>query len=99
MQGLQLICFDSVIVSLKYSIFGMKLQESRIIATEKHGKTRKERTSFRAGCVSDGINIRFGKGPFGTVSELAELADISCARAKDNARGIKAKNGTPHTRS
>jgi len=44
--------------------------------------------------VSDGINIRFGNGPFGklrdqgsfgTVSELAELADISCARVKDTA--------------
>ena len=51
-------------------------------------------TAFRAGCVSDGINILFGKGPFdrlrdwgsfGTVSELAELADISCARVKDTA--------------
>ncbi len=39
--------------------------------------------------MSDGINILFGKGPFGklrdrgsfgTVSELAELADISCTR-------------------
>ena len=58
--------------------------------------------------MSDGINILFGKvpfgklrdlGSFGMVSELAELAVISCARAKDNARGINAKNGTPHTRS
>ncbi len=40
-----------------------------------------------------------GPGPFGRVSELAELADISCARVKDTARVIKAKNGTPHTRS
>jgi hypothetical protein len=48
-----------------------------------HGLTRKRNTSFRAGCVSDGINILFGKGPFdrlrdrgsfGGVSELAELA-------------------------
>ena len=40
-------------------------------------------TAFRAGSVSGGINIRFGKGPFGklrdrgsfaTVSELVELA-------------------------
>ena len=40
-------------------------------------------TAFRAGRVSDGINILFGKGPFdrlrdrgsfGGVSELAELA-------------------------
>ena len=61
-----------------------------------HGLTRKRNTSFRAGCVSDGINILFGKGPFdrlrdrgsfGRVSELAELADISCARVKDTAWG------------
>jgi hypothetical protein len=58
--------------------------------------------------VSDGINILFGKGPFdrlrdrgsfGTVSELAELAVISCVRVKDTAWVINAKNGTPHTRS
>ena len=66
--------------------------------------------------MSDGINIRFGKGPFGKlrdrgsfgmVSELAsgepaepvELADISCARVKDTAWVINAKNGTPHARS
>ena len=66
--------------------------------------------------MSDGINIRFGKGPFGKlrdrgsfgmVSELAsgepaepvELAVISCARVKDTARVINAKNGTPHARS
>ena len=77
--------------------------------TEKtEAETRKQNTAFRAGCVSDGINILFGKGPFdrlrdrgsfGRVSELAELADISCARVKDTARVIKAKNGTPHTRS
>ena len=36
---------------------------------------------------------------FGMVSELAELADISCARVKDTAWVINAKNGTPHTRS
>ena len=30
MQGLQLICFDNVIVSLKYFIFRMKLKESGI---------------------------------------------------------------------
>ena len=85
--------------------------------------------------MSDGINMRFGKGPFdrlrgrgsfatvselasgepaepvelavkfmgrgsfATVSELAELAVISCARAKDTTWVINAKNGTPHTRS
>ena len=65
--------------------------------------------------MSDGINIRFGKGPFDRlrdrgfcmVSELAsgepvepvELADISCTRVKDTARVINAKTGTPHTRS
>ena len=38
--------------------------------TELHGnkqnknKPRKEDISFRAGCVSDGINKLFGKGPF-----------------------------------
>ena len=46
--------------------------------------------------MSDGINKLFGEGPFGklrdrgsfgTVSELAELADISCARVKDTAWG------------
>ena len=26
--------------------------------------TESKNTSFRAGCVSDGINIMFGKGPF-----------------------------------
>ncbi len=50
-----------------------------------HGLTRKEDISFRAGSVSDGINILFGKGPFdrlrdrgsfGTVSELAELLAV-----------------------
>ena len=41
-----------------------------------------------------------GPGFFsGMVSELAELADISCARVKDTAWVINAKNGTPHTRS
>jgi len=39
------------------------------------------------------------RGTFGTVSELAELPDISCARVKDTAWVINAKNGTPHTRS
>ena len=52
-----------------------------------HGLTRKEVTAFRAGSVSDGINIRFGKGPFGklrdrdffTVSDLAELpVNVRC---------------------
>ena len=61
---------------------------------QKQNKPRKQNTAIRAGCVSDGINILFGKGPFdrlrdwgsfGTVSELAELADISCARVKDTA--------------
>ena len=57
--------------------------------TEKHGnknkqnKPRKQNTAIRAGCVSEGINILFGKGPFdrlrdrgsfGRVSELIELA-------------------------
>ena len=76
--------------------------------------------------MSDGINMRFGEGPFGTVgelasgepaepvelafkfrdrgsfgtvSELAELAVISCTRVKDTAWILKTKNGTPHTRS
>ena len=35
---------------------------------------------------------------FGTVSELAELADISCTRVKVTAWGLNAKDGTPHTR-
>ena len=47
------------------------------------------------------------RGSFGTVSELAsgepaepvELAVISCARVKDTAWILKAKNGAPHTRS
>jgi len=39
------------------------------------------------------------RGSFGTVSELAELAVINCARVKDTAWMINAKNGTPHTRS
>ena len=39
------------------------------------------------------------RGSFATVSELVEGAVISCARAKDIAWVIKAKNGTPHTRS
>ena len=47
------------------------------------------------------------QGSFGTVGELAsgepaepvELADINCARVKDTAWILKAKNGTPHTRS
>ena len=69
--------------------------------TEKHGnkqnknKPRKEDISFRAGSVSDGINIRFGEGPFGklrdqgsfgTVSELVELAVISCAGTEKSLR-------------
>ena len=45
----------------------------------------------------------FGKlrdrGSFGTVSELVELADISCVRVKDTAWILNAKDGTPHTRS
>ena len=57
--------------------------------------------------MSNGINMRFRKGPFGTlrdqvfgtVSELAELAVISCVRVKDTAWVINAKNGTPHTQS
>jgi hypothetical protein len=75
------------------------------INTELHGKDRSrdtegrkarsisheiKDTSFRAGCVSDGINMRFGKGPFdklrdrgsfATVSELAELAAKLRARS------------------
>ena len=46
--------------------------------------------------------LRQAQGPggsFDTVSELAELADISCTRVKDTAWVIKAKDGTPHTRS
>ena len=36
--------------------------------TEKtEAEPRKQNTSFRAGCVSDGINILFGKGPFGNL--------------------------------
>ena len=34
---------------------------------QRHGRkknTETKHTSFRAGCVSDGINILFGKGPF-----------------------------------
>ena len=50
--------------------------------------------------MSDGVNMRFGKGPFDrlrdrdlcTVSELAELAVISCPRVKDTAWILKAKN-------
>jgi hypothetical protein len=51
--------------------------------------------------------MRFGKGPFGklrdrgsfaTVSELVELAVISCARVKDTACVINAKNGTPYAK-
>ena len=51
--------------------------------------------------MSDGINILFGEGPLwqaqgpgffsGMVSELAELAVISCARVKDTAWVINAK--------
>ena len=46
------------------------------------GISRKQNTAFRAGCVSDRINLRFGEAPStssgtgvlrGTVSELAEL--------------------------
>ena len=59
--------------------------EAEAFATEGHGISRNQKShmSFRAGCVSDGIKILFGKGPFdrlrdrgsfGTVSELAELA-------------------------
>jgi hypothetical protein len=41
--------------------------------TEKtEAETRKQNTSFRAGCVSDGINILFGKGPFGKLREKIE---------------------------
>ena len=45
--------------------------------------------------MSDGINIRFGEGPFGrlrdqgsfgTVSELVELAVISCAGTEKSLR-------------
>ena len=47
------------------------------------------------------------RGSHATVSELAsgvpaepvELAVISCARVKDTVWILKAKNGTPHTRS
>ena len=40
-----------------------------------------------------------GLGSFGTVGELAELADINCARAKNTPWVINAMNGTPHTQS
>ena len=44
--------------------------------------------------------LRQAQGPgFCTVSELAELAVISCVRVKDTAWMINAKNGTPHMRS
>jgi len=39
------------------------------------------------------------RSSFDTVSELAELADISCTRVKDTAWVIKANNGTPYTGS
>ena len=39
------------------------------------------------------------RGSFGTVGELAELADINCARAKNTPWVINAMNGTPHTQS
>ena len=62
------------------------------------------RQSQGPGSVSEIANrqLYVVQGPgflFCSVSELAELADISCARVKDTARVIKAKNGTPHTRS
>ena len=43
----------------------------------RHGKTRKKGTSFRAGCVSDGINIRFGKGPFGKLRDRSSFGTVS----------------------
>ncbi len=46
--------------------------------------------------------LRQAQGPgssLSMVSELAELAVINCARVKDTAWVINAKNGTPHTRS
>jgi hypothetical protein len=35
----------------------------------RHGISRQEDIFFRAGCVSDGINIRFGNGPFGKLRD------------------------------
>ena len=42
--------------------------------TEKHGR---KNTSFRAGCVSDGINILFGEGPFGKLRDRVSVRSVS----------------------
>ena len=71
------------------------------------GKLR-DRGSFATVSELAELAVKFrDQGSFGTVGELAsgepaepvELADINCARVKDTAWILKAKNGTPHTRS
>jgi len=57
---------------------GRKSRSERL-ATDEHGISRKRHgkdthTSLRAGCISDGINIRFGKGPFGKLRDRKILA-------------------------
>ena len=55
---------------------------------------------FRTASELAELAVKFrDRGSHATVSELAELADISCSRVKDTAWVINAKNGTPHTRS
>jgi hypothetical protein len=77
--------------------------------TEKtEAETRKEEHIIRSQMRERRYKYTVWGGPFGrlrdrgsfaTVSELVELADISCTRVKDTARVINAKTGTPHTRS
>ena len=44
------------------------------INTEFHGR---KKTAFRAGCVSDGINILFGEGPFGKLRDRVSVRSVS----------------------
>jgi hypothetical protein len=55
-----------------------KKTEAEAFATELHGKQnkpRKEDISFRAGCVSDCINILFWEGPFDRLRDPKILAE------------------------
>ena len=78
MQGLQLICFDNVIVSLKYFIFRMKLKESGIIATDEHGikmrRQKKDWTSAYAKVTKARGEENKGEASFLDLSSLAYFA-------------------------
>ena len=79
---------------------GFQIRSS--LRTKERGPFDKLRDRGSFATVSELVELAFkfrDRDSFGTVSELVELVVISCARAKDTAWVIKAKNGTPHTRS